>query len=509
MSEKVTKSTYAIQVLEILQEHSDRDHPIKQSGKAGATIANLLATKVRDDFRLEEEPSINRKTVADAVNYLTTLGYEIRDAKGGEGIYLKDRLFSEHEALRLSAIVAESPCFTEREKRTILGKIWKDQSEATRKKYLDPILGSLPKEGGKEVFVAISEAAKSDYPLKITYVGADGRRRRRLFHPMDYRFGDGVEVGGPLGDEDQADYAWFPCKSIVSAEKWTPADPSKEKIDSARKKEIGKRIEEARKGEETGLPLPRPCVGKDGTILLTYSGGPFSSEDAQEALSILRKKRLLPKESFGIQEIGKALPQIEKTQEGLGALLVLLTGIILGESFRSEEVHDALILARWAYPGFEPLGEWGGRFYYSLLRHLLFDRSRDVAWKAVQKRSLTEIPPLDPDFLCDYVDMKEEWNALYEKAKTRNNPWLHALLYAYLVNFSGTEGFSKATIEGILRVASPFQGYLAPAYRVAIGRLDPRVSADEKRREYIYQIANEKNLMMELFRLLDEKEGAR
>ena len=188
---------------------------------------------------------------------------------------------------------------------------------------------------------------------------------------------------------------------------------------------------------------------------------------------------------------------------------LILTGIILGESFRSEEVHDALILARWAYPGFEPLGEWGGRFYYSLLRHLLFDRSRDVAWKAVQKRSLTEIPPLDPDFLCDYVDMKEEWNALYEKAKTRNNPWLHALLYAYLVNFSGTEGFSKATIEGILRVASPFQGYLAPAYRVAIGRLDPRVSADEKRREYIYQIANEKNLMMELFRLLDEKEGAR
>ena len=506
MNDKLTKSTYAIQVLEILQKHSDRDHPIKQSGKAGATIVNLLAAKVRDDFRLKEEPSINRKTVADAVNYLTTLGYEIRDAKGGEGIYLKDRLFSEHEALRLSAIVAESTCFTEREKRTILGKVWKDQSEATRKKYLEPILASLPKEGGNEVFVAISEAARNDYPLKITYIGSDGRTRRRLFHPMDYRFGDGPEAGGPLGDEDGADYAWLPLKNIVAAEAWTPKDPSKEKIDSARKEEIARRIEGARRGEETGLPLPRPCVGKEGTILLTYSGGPFSGEDAEQALSILRKKRLLPKDSLGIQEIADALPQIERTQEGLGALLVLLTGIVLGESSASEEVHDALLLARWSCPRFEPLAEWGYRFYYSLLRHLLFDRPRDIAWKAVQRRSLTEIPPLDPDFLCDYVGAKEEWDALYEKARARNNPWLQALLYAYLVNFSGTKEFSKGTIEGILRVATPREGYLSPALRVAIGRLDPKVCSDEKRREYIYQIANEKNLMMELFRLLDEKE---
>ena len=258
-----------------------------------------------------------------------------------------------------------------------------------------------------------------------------------------------------------------------------------------------------RRGLRSGASyLPRPYVYEDKTLLLTYSGGPFSSEDAEKALAILEKKKLLPKGICAIQEIASALPRIERTQEALGALLVLLTGIILGQSFASEEVHDALLLARHAYSRFLPLGEWGSRFYYSLLRHLLFDGERSNALAAVQKRSLAELPPLWPDLLCEFVTDEKEWDALYERVKNRPSPWLHALLYVYLANFAGTKGFSKKRIEDILSVSIPPEGYLSPALRVAWERLDPQVRTDEKRREYVYNEESDKNLMMALLQAI-------
>ena len=501
MGEKVTKSTYAIQVLRILEQYSDQGHPLKQE-----MILRRLGELYGEDFRKEDgkEWKMNRKTIADAVNYLRKLGYEDRIAEGeGGGIYLRDRRFKTEEALLLSSLLLEAKGLSNKEKRELLDKIWEDQSDFTRLALLDPMKEKLPEVPGEKGRLETILDAKENGHALVIMRAKDGTPRPHLFIPMDFRLSEkGPEIGGFLSiidDRPEPTYEWIPFSSIPSVREWKPGmgEGNPSRLEQARDKRLRDRKVPLLQ-EREGTNLPRLYIYEDKTLLLAYSEGPFSSEDAEKALEILQKKRLLPKGACTIQEIANALPRIERTQEGLGALLVLLTGIILGESFTSEEVHDALLIARHAYSRFLPLGEWGSRFYYSLLRHLLFGQRRDIALKAVQRRSLAEPPPLWPDLLCEFVTDEKEWDALYERVKNRPCPWLHALLYVYLVNFSGTKGFSKKTIEGILSVSIPPEGYLSPALRVAWERLDPRVRTDEKRHEYVYNVASDKNLMIEL-----------
>ncbi len=79
------KKLALIRILQILHEHSDETHPLKQE-----EIANYL----EKDYGI----SVERKAVGRNLSLLKEAGYEIETAKGGS--YLKSRLFSDAE-LRL------------------------------------------------------------------------------------------------------------------------------------------------------------------------------------------------------------------------------------------------------------------------------------------------------------------------------------------------------------------------------------------------------------------------
>jgi len=148
-------------VLKVLQEYSDKEHPITQQ------------EIIKKIYMLYTE-SIDRRTIKGYIDTLNDFGYNIVSLKKGEGYYYDNRLFTKNEATYIMDAIYSSKSLDSNQARNLVSKIKNTFSENERKdynyvfknsslttKFDDTIFSKIDK-----ITCAIKESKKIEYHYK-------------------------------------------------------------------------------------------------------------------------------------------------------------------------------------------------------------------------------------------------------------------------------------------------------------------------------------------------------
>lgn len=169
------KKLALIRVLQILERHSDSEHPIKHE-----QIVELL----EKEYAL----TIERKAVGRNISLLNEAGYEIETTK--KGSYLAERTFEDSELKLLIDSVLSSKHITPKQSKELIEKLCA-QSNKYFKKHVKNIysVGDWNKTENVAVFYNIEivdEAIEKEKQIKFTYnkYGADKKMHRSAVHTV-------------------------------------------------------------------------------------------------------------------------------------------------------------------------------------------------------------------------------------------------------------------------------------------------------------------------------------
>lgn len=169
------KKLALIRVLQILEKHSDSEHPIKHE-----KIVELLENK----YGL----TIERKAIGRNISLLNEAGYEIETTK--KGSYLAERTFEDSELKLLIDGVLSSKYITPKQSKELIEKLCA-QSNKYFKKHVKNIysVGDWNKTENVAVFYnieIIDEAINGERQIKFDYnkYGADKKMHRTAIHTV-------------------------------------------------------------------------------------------------------------------------------------------------------------------------------------------------------------------------------------------------------------------------------------------------------------------------------------
>lgn len=169
------KKLALIRVLQILERHSDSEHPIKHE-----KIVELL----ENEYGL----TIERKAIGRNISLLNEAGYEIETTK--KGSYLAERTFEDSELKLLIDGVLSSKHITSKQSKELIEKLCA-QSNKYFKKHVKNIysVGDWNKTENVAVFYnieIIDEAINAERQIKFDYnkYGADKKMHRSAIHTV-------------------------------------------------------------------------------------------------------------------------------------------------------------------------------------------------------------------------------------------------------------------------------------------------------------------------------------
>ena len=169
------KKLALIRILQILQKHSDCEHPIKHD-----KIVELLES--------EYSLTIERKAIGRNISLLNEAGYEIETTK--KGSYLAERTFEDSELKLLIDSVLSSRHITPKQSKALIEKLC-SQSNKYFKKHVKNIysVGAWNKTENVAVFYnieIIDEAIDAERQIKFDYnkYGADKKMHRSAIHTV-------------------------------------------------------------------------------------------------------------------------------------------------------------------------------------------------------------------------------------------------------------------------------------------------------------------------------------
>lgn len=169
------KKLALIRVLQILEKHSDSEHPIKHE-----KIVELL----ENEYGL----TIERKAIGRNISLLNEAGYEIETTK--KGSYLAERTFEDSELKLLIDGVLSSKYITPKQSKELIEKLCA-QSNKYFKKHVKNIysVGDWNKTENVAVFYnieIIDEAINGERQIKFDYnkYGADKKMHRTAIHTV-------------------------------------------------------------------------------------------------------------------------------------------------------------------------------------------------------------------------------------------------------------------------------------------------------------------------------------
>ena len=169
------KKLALIRILQILEKHSDSEHPIKHE-----KIVELL----ENEYGL----TIERKAIGRNISLLNEAGYEIETTK--KGSYLAERTFEDSELRLLIDGVLSSKHITPKQSKELIEKLCL-QSNKYFKKHVKNIysVGDWNKTENVAVFYnieIIDEAINGERQIKFDYnkYGADKKMHRSAIHTV-------------------------------------------------------------------------------------------------------------------------------------------------------------------------------------------------------------------------------------------------------------------------------------------------------------------------------------
>ena len=169
------KKLALIRILQILEKHSDSEHPIKHE-----KIVELLES--------EYGLIIERKAIGRNISLLNEAGYEIETTK--KGSYLAERTFEDSELKLLIDGVLSSKYITPKQSKELIEKLCA-QSNKYFKKHVKNIysVGDWNKTENVAVFYnieIIDEAINGERQIKFDYnkYGADKKMHRSAIHTV-------------------------------------------------------------------------------------------------------------------------------------------------------------------------------------------------------------------------------------------------------------------------------------------------------------------------------------
>lgn len=169
------KKLALIRILQILEKHSDSEHPIKHE-----KIVELL----ENEYGL----TIERKAIGRNISLLNEAGYEIETTK--KGSYLAERTFEDSELKLLIDGVLSSKYITPKQSKELIEKLCA-QSNKYFKKHVKNIysVGDWNKTENVAVFYnieIIDEAINGERQIKFNYnkYGADKKMHRSAIHTV-------------------------------------------------------------------------------------------------------------------------------------------------------------------------------------------------------------------------------------------------------------------------------------------------------------------------------------
>lgn len=108
MADFEPKKLALIRILQILEEHSDKDHPLTQED---------LSSMLENDYGIV----IERKAIGRNISLLKEAGFDIGSRRAG--CYLDTRIFSDDELRMFIAAVNSNKDLTENQREDLVGRI--------------------------------------------------------------------------------------------------------------------------------------------------------------------------------------------------------------------------------------------------------------------------------------------------------------------------------------------------------------------------------------------------
>lgn len=169
------KKLLPLQILKILKEHTDDEHPITQS--------KII------DYLTEMGYTCDRKTVSRNINLLIDYGYNIIKISGGGCFYVNDTFDSSELTFLVDAIYS-SPAISQNQAMSLIDRLTKDVRKSDRERFRNIFKPyQITRTDNKQIFYNIDQINKAiDEDKKISFYYNMYNKDKQLVMRKDKRY---------------------------------------------------------------------------------------------------------------------------------------------------------------------------------------------------------------------------------------------------------------------------------------------------------------------------------